>query len=153
MKALPVVLLLLLLPTVCSAQDAKKIPIAAVHSGTDQVGQSVFLYLKEAIRASHGFHLVNFEQSPKEPRIVISLTTSGDESGSVTEMSVALIFWNARIIGENRILRAPVYIDHFGMHCGAKMIDLCANGLLVRSDMMLSEFQDSWPDLWDDLVN
>jgi hypothetical protein len=52
-KQLVLALFILIAPSLCLAQAAKKIPVAVSHSGDDQVGQA--FALKEAIRESQSF--------------------------------------------------------------------------------------------------
>jgi hypothetical protein len=68
-------LIFFLAPSLCLAQDAKKIPVAVSPGGDDPVGQAFVLALKEAIRESKSLLLFDTEILPKTPRIVVHVST------------------------------------------------------------------------------
>jgi len=61
----------LFLPPLCFAQS-KKIPVAVDHHEKDSVGQGIVFSLKEAIRASQGFVLV--DNSGAKARLLLVLS-------------------------------------------------------------------------------
>src|SRR5262249_6158876 len=67
-----IVPIILLTPVSALPQTTKKIPVAVVHWGDDQIGKSFVFYLKEAIRTSQSF---KYEPLPSTPRIVVYLVS------------------------------------------------------------------------------
>jgi hypothetical protein len=74
MKRAFAIVIFLLAATVCAAQNAKKIPVAVGHQGEDSEGQIIAFKLKEAIRSSRRFTLVDDNSS--NPRIAVRMTSS-----------------------------------------------------------------------------
>jgi hypothetical protein len=66
-------LVFLLAPGLCLAQPSKRTAVAVSHTGEDQVGRSFAFTLKEAIRRSQSFILV--DDNLTGPRIVINLVS------------------------------------------------------------------------------
>src|SRR5690348_13696004 len=80
-----ILVVLLMLPATVYAQS-KIIPVAVSHDGEDAVGKGVAFALKEALRSSKGFKLVDFETAPKTPRINVILV-SLDEAENTSKPS------------------------------------------------------------------
>ena len=110
MKTALAILIIMLAPSFCLAQAVKKTSVAVTHTGADQVGQSVAFNLKEAIRGSQSFTLVDHEGSPRTPRIVVRLTTIDDEvvasrQGIVSAISAAIVYDNSSAAGMGILLQ------------------------------------------------
>jgi hypothetical protein len=74
MKAILAIVVLLLAGSLAQAQDTR-IPVAVSHAGAEGVGGQIAVALKEAIRGSSSFRLVDDEVSPEFARIVVHLTS------------------------------------------------------------------------------
>ena len=146
-KALTVGLCLFLLaPAVCLAQ-AKKIPIAVDHTGDDSVGKGVAFALKEAIRGSRGFYLV--DNDLKAPRITVILVSVddniGSEKGFSSAIAVAIVYDSIATAGRGIFLTLLVH------DCGRDRIETCAKNILPAIDKEIENLRTNWPSLWKTL--
>jgi hypothetical protein len=134
-------------PSICIAQAAKKIPVAVSHLGADQVGQSSAFALKEAIRGSKGFVLVDYDTFPQTPRIVVVLVSVEDSqtTGASSAIGVSIVYDGPKVPGSGILLTATV------VTCGSNRVESCAKIILSRIDSAVEILRKSEPDLWKTL--
>jgi len=149
MKTAIAVLFILFAPFVALPQMTKKIPVAVSHDESDQVGQSVYFALKEAIRASQSFRFVDHEEAPTTPRLVVYLV-SMDENLSGTKGTSSAIAITIVYDSEPIPVRGA-YISSGIMTCGRGKIDWCVKNTLVSVDQAVEALRKSWPQLWKNL--
>ena len=140
------ILVFLLAQGICLAQ-AKKIPVAVVHSGDDQVGRSVAFALKEAIRGSRSFFLV--DNDLKKPKVFVHLVSidaniSG-QKGIASAIAIIIVYDSPQ---------TPIggfYITSGVDYCGSDRIEICAKGVLPDIDEAIETLRREWPALWKTL--
>lgn len=147
MKRALAILIFLLVPTACLAQEEKKIPIAVGHAGKDQVGQSVIFALKEAIRASQSFRFVDYEASARTPRMVVNLASiEAAVSGTFgTAMAAAIVYESLAMPGNG------IFLLLFQQTCDRSMVEECAKNILPHIDRAVEKLRKSDPSLWKTL--
>src|SRR5687767_8224897 len=93
------VFLILIVPVIASAQS-KKIPVALVHKGKDSVGPGVAFALKEAIRGSQSFFLVDHEPLPKRPKITVNvISAESHTTDGSSAIAVVIVYENLQTPG------------------------------------------------------
>ena len=136
----------LLASSLALAQDPR-IRVAVFHSGHDKVGQQLAFALKEAIRGSRSFGLVDHEIGPTSPRIVVYLLSiDSDVSGVNAAISNAIIYDHVSIPGWGIILSLGV------QSCSQDRVETCAKEILPNIDSGVEALRKGWPDLWRSLV-
>jgi hypothetical protein len=147
MKTAIAIMIVLLAAGVCLAQAAKKIPVAVNHSGDDQVGRSVAFALKEAIRASQGFVLI--ETDTKTPRIMIVAESVealvAPLKGGVSAIAYSIIYYRTKAPGVGIFLGSKV------QSCGPDIIEFCAKQILPAIDQASDFLRRHDFDLWKTL--
>jgi hypothetical protein len=137
------ILLLVLVPTLCLAQAAKKIPVSVSHDNDDQVGRSFAFALKEAIRGSQSFKLVDDEVTT--PRIVVHLVSVGSSEQQLSS-AIAIVF----VYDSLKMPAAGAYISS-SVLCGRDRVEYCAKSTLPPIDHAVELLRKDWPDLWKTL--
>jgi len=151
MKQLVLALLIFLLaPSLCLAQAAKKIPVAVTHDGDDQVGQSLAFALKEAIRGSQSFFLVDHDTLPESPRIVVRMVSldlklSSEQPGLDSAIAIVIVYDSLQTPGNG------VYITSTIQLCGRKQVEFCAKRRLPDIDWAVESLRKTEPSLWKTL--
>jgi hypothetical protein len=147
MKQLVFALLILLLaPSLCLAQAAKKTPVAVSHEGHDQVGQSFAFALKEAIRGSQSFLLVDHEAVPKTARIVVYLISIEARAGdSGVSSAITIVYDNPQTFGSGIYITSSIHV------CGRDRTESCAKRTLPKIDQAVEDLRKDWPSLWKTL--
>jgi hypothetical protein len=153
MKGILAILIFLLTSVVCLAQEEKKIPVAVQHTGKDQVGQSVAFEVKEAIRASQSFSLVDHEPVPRTPRIVVYLvsidvqdTIGPGRTGLMSAVAQSIVYFSAGM------LLPGIFIEHSVSTCGSLRVEWCAKGMILPSiDQAVEILRKRSPSLWKTL--
>ena len=148
MKQLALALLIFFLaPSLCLAQAAKKIPVAVNHDGGDQVGQSVAVALKEAIRRSQSFFLV--DNDLKQPRIVVQLvsvdSSIGETSGLASAIAIVIVYDSLQTPGNG------IFVTTVILSCGSNQVESCAKNTLPHIDRAVEYLRTQWPTLWETL--
>ena len=141
-------LIFLLAPAVCLAQAAKKIPVAVGHTGPDQVGQSFAFALKEAIRGSQSFFLVDYETLHKNPRIVVHVVSIDDNPATEAVSSaigITIVYNSLQTPGNGTYLSSAVF------SCGHSRVQSCARNTLPLIDRAVEFLQKIEPSLWKTL--
>ncbi len=140
------VFLCLLLPAICVAQS-KKISVAVNHAGEDSIGQAVAFALKEAIRGSQGFVLV--ETNAKTPRIMIVSQSVealvAPQKNRVSAIAYSIIYYRTKTPGVGIFLGINV------QSCGPEIIEFCAKQILPAIDRAVDFLRSHDPDLWKTL--
>ena len=141
------IVIIFVAPSICIAQVAKKIPVAISHIGTDQVGQSYAFTLKEAIRGSKSFALVDYDTLPQTPRIVVVLVSVEDSqtTGASSAIGISIVYDGPKTPGSGILLTATV------ITCGSGRVESCAKVTLPRIDSAVEILRKSEPDLWKTL--
>jgi len=152
MKALRLVLLLLLVvPSLSFGQAAKKIPVAVFHNGDDSIGQSIAVALKEAIRASQSFVLVEHDPVSPTPRIVVHLTSFDIPVDTIKDLGSAVssvfVYDSAAIPIRGAFIAAVI------LTCGRDRIEDCARIILPDIATAVELLRTGWPALWKSLVS
>jgi|Tabmets5t2r1_1033131.scaffolds.fasta_scaffold31869_1 hypothetical protein len=139
---------LLIAQSPCFAQTAKKIPVAVSHTGHDEVGRAVALSLKEAIRGSQSFILVEHEPLlPPAARIRVNLVSTDNSLGEGLSSAIAIIFlYDSPVAPGNGI-----YITTSVMHCARDRVESCAKRTLPEIDQAVAYLRKSIPSLWKNL--
>ncbi len=149
MKSLTLgVLFFVLAPSFCFAQAAKTIAVAVKHTGSDSVGEGVAFSLKEAIRRSQSFYLVD-DDIKLGPRIVVSIVSVSIESRELTKGDNSAIGY--AILYDS--LTTPVdgiLLTLLVQTCGRDRIETCAN-ILPKIDQEVENLRKNWPALWKTL--
>ena len=138
--------LYLFLPSIAVAQS-KKIPVGVSHEGDDSVGQGVAFALKEAIRGSQGFVLV--ETNAKTPKIVI-VAESVEAlvvplKGRASAIAYSIIYYRTKGPG------AGIFLGIKVQSCGPEIIESCAKQILPAVDQATDFLRRHDPDLWKTL--
>jgi hypothetical protein len=142
------ILISLLAPAFCLAQATKKIPVAVAHFGEDQVGQGLAFALKEAIRGSQGFFLV--ESTADRPRISVFLHSVDTETHADNKGRSSAI---AEVILYNSLLTPAggIFITVNVLICGVEQVENCATRRLPQIDRAVEYLRKSWPSFWKTL--
>ena len=126
------IFVLLVAPVVCQAQAAKKIPVAVSPKNSDEVGKGVTFALKEAIRASQLFRLVDNE-FPATARIVVHIYSVDGETlsganGNSSIIAVTVVYDSSSTPAEE------IFLNSILLVCRRNQIESCAKGLLPYID-------------------
>ena|SRR5262249_7886150 len=125
------IFLFLLFPSLCFAQSKKTI-VAVVHEGQDSVGQGVAFALKEAIRASQGFVLV--DDSGVNPRVVARIVSVEiDVAGRGNSSSVG----TAILYDSGEMPASKIFLNLVTQFCGRERIEWCARSILMEIDRLV----------------
>ncbi len=147
MKASILLLVLCLLVPTIAVPQSKKIPVAVDHDGQDSIGRAVAFALKEAIRGSLGFVLV--ETNVKIPRIIIvaqSVDALVDSvKGRVSAIAFSIIYYRTNGPGVGIFLGITV------QSCGPDIIEICVKQVLPHIDRAVDFLRRHDPDLWKTL--
>ena len=139
--------LFLLIPGLCFAQVAKKIPVSVSHEGDDQIGRSVNHALEELIRTSQRFSLV--AENAKTPRIIILMqsvdTLVAPQQGRVSATAYSIIYYRTKIPGAGVLLGIAVN------SCSPGIIESCAKGIIPHLEGAVDFLRSHDPDLWETL--
>jgi hypothetical protein len=141
-------LIFVLVPSLCLAQAAKKIPVAVSHGGDDPVGQAFVLALKEAIRGSNSLLLVDNEILPETPRIVVHVISVDNvvaEKGVSSAIGIIIVYKGSQTPGDGIYLSASVSI------CGKDRVESCAKSTLPDIDRSVEFLRKDEPSLWNTL--
>lgn len=139
---LALLLVFLLAPGLCLAQS-KRVPVAVSHSGEDQVGRSFAFALKEAIRRSQSFILVDDDLTG--PRIivrVVSVDGSDNQKGASSAIALAVVYDSVDTPGSG------ILLDLVVKDCGSNRVEACAKRTLPNIDEAVGTLRKSWPALW-----
>ena len=115
-----------------------KIPVSITHSGNDSVGRSYVFQLKETIRNSASFELI--ESALSRPHIVIHVVTLDDNS-TKTGLASAIAL---------EIAYDSVNTPYRGLHlttlvhsCGATAVRTCVSWILPEVDAQVTQLRES----------
>ena len=145
MKRALIILVFLLAPVFSFAQS-KKIPVAVYHGNDDQIGRSIAFALKEAIRASQSFMLVDYEIAVTA-RIVVRLVSVEERGRSnlASALAVALVYDSPEMPLHGVILNLAA------QSCPRPLVESCAKSILPFIDGGVESLRKNRPDLWNTL--
>lgn len=149
MKRVLAIVIFLLLPVVCLAQEAKKIPVAVVQNGEDELGQLLAFEVKDSIRGSQSFRSVDYDIAIKAPgvpvmvprtipAIVVMLNTMDLSVESVfglkkqkdindsSAIAISIFYYSRATPGLGALLHPSAQL------CGRERIKSCASRLLPQ---------------------
>lgn len=135
----------LVAPGLCLAQ-AKRTPVSVRHDGEDQVGRSFAFALKEAIRRSQSFILV--ENTLTGPRIVVTLLSVesyANQKGVSSAIGTTIVYDSLQTPGNGIWLTSSI------SHCGSDRVESCAKNELPNIDDAVEYLRKSLPNLWKNL--
>jgi hypothetical protein len=121
--------------------------VKVVHTNEDQVGQSVAFNLKEAIRGSQSFFLVEEIKKPTITVLLVSIDISVNEpkKGVSSANSEVVVYDSLTTPGNGILLYSNV------AHCGSNKVEQCAKSILPSMDRAVQDLRANWPDLWKQL--
>ncbi len=135
-----VVALLLATPTVASAQEQRAL-VSVSHAGEDSVGQRLAFALREAIRSSAGYRLVDY----KEALFRVSLVTLDPDrslSGNKTAAAVTYTVRNTLPFKDsNPQTWYPIYLTTSIVIAGADRTEDQARGILASLDANIEDYK------------
>ncbi len=124
----------LLVPCLCLAQPSKRTAVAVTHTGEDQVGRSFAFALKEAIRRSQSFVLV--DDTLTGPRIVVhlvSVDSYASQMGVSSAIGISIVYDSMETPGNG------IFISSSVSSCGRDHAESCAkNDVLPSIDREVS---------------
>ena len=113
------------------------------------MGRSFAFALKEAIRRSQSFALVDDDALPADPRIVVHLVSvdvdNPNPKGISSAISVTIVYDSLQTLGSGIFITASV------THCGRDRVESCAKNTLPDIDSAVEHLRKSWPNLWKNL--
>jgi len=147
--------ILLLAPAICFGQEAKKIPVAVEYSEDDEAERRIAFDLKEAIRASQSFVLVD-NGWPTKARVTVHIVASGikmtNNVNTLNTASIALaegITYNSPTLA--RGTRGGVLLFLGIRHCEQPQFALCAKEILPDIARAVDTLRRDSPTLWQTL--
>lgn len=128
-------------PMFAVAQDIK-VPVQVTHSGEDSVGRQFAYELREGIRSSYGFRLVDDVATSRVVLSIVSLDLSNNGKGISSAIAVATTF---------DAIDVPVsgyHITTAVQHCGTDKTAQCARRAMANLDEDLQYLKNKWPAVW-----
>ena len=141
-----IVSLLLIWPLICLAQSVNKIPVAVGHQGQDSEGKIIALKLKEAIRSSQRFVLVDDDST--RPRIALRMTstkTTVDNRLVGNTVSYAIVYDSRNMPANGAFLTVS------GLNCNRAELEFCASLIVASLEEWTDRLRLQWPELWKTL--
>lgn len=138
-RATIVAVLVLSVPTICLAQSKVPVLVVSTVGENDAAGQQMVFELKEAIRGSQGFRLV--ENSKQWPYIKFYIVTVQAVAGASTAAGYSIVYDNINIP------LSGAYITGGAQYCGRSQSTSCARGLLSEIDSAVDSLQRTGPEL------
>jgi hypothetical protein len=126
-----------------AAQPSPKLPVRVLLTTPDPIGQQLGFELKEAIRGSNSFQLVDDDKRPHFKLFIVSMDdTIGTEKGLRTAYSAVIVLDSEFIDGGGIFLTTSVGT------CGRSRVVECARGLLPDIDQQATRLREKWPSLY-----
>lgn len=125
-----------------SAQD-DKVAVSVAHSGEDNIGKRLAFSLREAIRSSSGYKLVDQRDSGMTVKLItLDPERSAASSGNWTVASVTIVMRNFLPFERgNPQTWYPIYMTSVVMTIGGQRTDEQAKSILATLDDALEEFR------------
>lgn len=123
----------------CAAQGKSPVYVDAVVGDGDNVGQIYVFNLKEAIRGSQSFRLI--EDNKQRPYIRVSITTRDAMSGNSSAIGYALAY------DSSTTAMAGILISSGVQTCGRQVTAPCAQDLLPWIDRAIDQLRQYEPKL------
>lgn len=127
--------------------DRGRVPIALVHSGTDNVGTRLALELRDAISSRNGLRLTPIGNA--DPTIIVHVSTmdmSVGGSGMLTAASIAITYNSTKFPFLGFLLSNSVY------GCGLSRIANCAKDVTSDIENQLQKIRTESPVAWKSLT-
>lgn len=135
------VLLLVAIPNICSAQG--KIPVEIEHTGDDQVGKLYVFELKEAIRGSQSMRIVGESGYPARIRVMlVSLDSDTPDQGRRSAISVTILYDALDIPLSGAYLSSTIQL------CGRDRATACARSTMAKIDAQAEYLKTKSPAFW-----
>jgi hypothetical protein len=109
--------LLVLLPIASNAAQVSSVEV--LHTGNDSVGQAIAFYLKEALRASQSFELINDSRSPRIVVHVVTVDTDDPNRGVSSSIATSVVYDSLDVPLQGLFLSAQV------QYCGRSRVESC----------------------------
>jgi hypothetical protein len=135
---------LLLITAGVALAQSKTIPVLLVTTtgDNDQVGQQLVFEIKEAIRGSHGFRLIDdYKNWPYIKTHIVTIRSNLGTESFTTAVAYAFIYDSANVLSPGVFINQSVAI------CGRNVVRDCARQFLSHLDSAVSELQSLNPDL------
>jgi hypothetical protein len=139
MRNMLVLLFLFLIPNIGLSQVKVPIYLDVTANENDQAGQQMAFEIKEAIRGSHGFRLVEDSSSMPYMRFVIVTVRAG--GNEATAASYSLIYESLNMPVDGAFITSSV------QYCGRQRVAECARGALSILDRAVNTLQQRSPEL------
>jgi hypothetical protein len=130
--------LLMLLLSLPSASRAQATNVYVVARSEDEVGTRFVFVLKEAIRRSAAFRLVDRQADTVLTLHLVTMETPSESRGSATSYSVT---WTFRTSHETKT-PISVYMASTVGSCGRSRVEECAHGVLADTDQQATKARD-----------
>lgn len=134
-------MLVLSLPGVSHAQD-EKVAVSVGHSGTDAVGAQLAFAVREAIRGSQGYKLVQPNDSGIQVRLI---TINPEQNESVSNWTVATVVLTMANFfpydEKNPQSWYPIYLTSHVMTVGSSKTDVQARSILASVDAAIDKYR------------
>jgi hypothetical protein len=130
--------------TTCLAQSKVAVHVESTVSDDDSVGRQYVFTLKEAIRGSHGYRLVeNKKEWPYIKFVVVTLRpgTSAGTKMNGTALSYTILFDSTSMPLSGAFITSGIQL------CGSETVASCARSGLAKIDQAVEELQESGPAL------
>src|SRR5215475_3301744 len=150
MRIVTWLLFLCLLAPAVSLSQYKKIPVAVAHSGSDSVGVGFVFALKEAIRSSQSFFLVNDQTPPQKTRIFVHVTSVSipiSQADVISAIGIATVYQSSKMPPDGAYIGSDVRV------CGRDRIEWCAKDFLPEMNRVVEILRSKAPDLWETLIS
>jgi hypothetical protein len=136
------VLLWLSLTSGVFAQD-KKFGVSVAHSGEDIVGQRLAFSLREALRSSSGYKLVDGSEAVFRVNLItIDPERNPSAAGTWTAASVTFLMTNyIPYQNNNPQTWYPIYLTSLVVTAGTQRVDEQAKGILASLDAAVEEYK------------
>lgn len=132
--------------TVAVPALAQKIPVEVTHSGRDNIGRQFAFELRDALRGSNSFRLVEGES--KEPRIVISVVSLSVEDTDNRSSALSI----SKVVDAHTIPVNGIYITSGVRIVGANRVKTSAGALPAEIDEAVDFLRSKWPAVYKLLV-
>jgi hypothetical protein len=144
-RAITVFFITLIWAAAAAAQSAS-VPVEVSHEGSDAVGKSFAFALRDAIRGSNSFRLV--EQEVTHHRVVVHVLSVSDDKNenNASAIAVAITVDGSAIPANGLFLTSTVH------YVGRTRSSDSGKGLIVVLDQAVTYLRKNWPAVHKQLV-
>ncbi len=126
------------LPAIASAQSKTPVYVSATAGENDPVGQAYVFEVREAIRGSNGFRLVEEEKQWPYIEVVLVTVKAGE---SLSAISVSILYDSSDMAMLGALIDASVQT------CGRDRVQACARRTLGAVDEAVESLKKAAPNL------